>query len=398
MDASGYLRRQGWLGDGHSLDHTGKGIKKPLLVSKKVDVLGVGLNKHAAVSDQWWLRAYDQGLKDLGSGKTNLLGQVQRHGHKNGGLYGRFVKGEGAPGTIGTETPNSDLTPEESTAQPASASDSDTSASAGMGRDKRKRAADEGDEPARVYKKIKGPKNAKQLERAREHREAGVGKYGPNPTPKQLAHKMSKTEHRKMRAAERAAKAEQKASQAGSGPGSVAQKKSKKVKVIHGATPPGSRADVDIEQNKLDLYRATKRGMTLPDYRRALAAIEVVPPRPEKRVVSESKLREYTTRAKEKGISVDEYVQRREEKYAAKQAEKLSRLTAKTAPDTAAGTQGEAAAVPCTSLVETKSRAGDLTFVADTVGDVSLVKPSKKHKRGKKKKAGDAEKSAAGST
>ncbi|KAK3070997.1 hypothetical protein LTR53_009445 [Teratosphaeriaceae sp. CCFEE 6253] len=359
MDASGYLRRQGWLGDGHSLDHTGKGIKKPLLVSKKVDVLGVGLNKHAAVSDQWWLRAYDQGLKVLGSGKTNLLGQVQRHGHKNGGLYGRFVKGEGAPGTIGTETPNSDLTPEESAAQPASASDSDTSTGSDMGRDKRKRAADEGDEPARVYKKIKGPKNAKQLERAKEHREAGVG----------------------------------------NGPGSVAKKESKKVKVIDGATPPGSRADVEIEQNKLDLYRATKRGMTLPDYRRALSAGEVVPPRPEKRAVSESKLREYTTRAKEKGISVDEYVQRREEKHAAKQAEKLSRLTAKTAPDTAAGTQGETAAVPRTSLVGTKSRAGDLTFVADTVGDVSLVKPSKKHKRGnKKKKAGDAEKSAPGST
>ena len=40
MDASSYLKRHGWRGDGHSLDHTGRGIRKPLLVSKKVDVLG----------------------------------------------------------------------------------------------------------------------------------------------------------------------------------------------------------------------------------------------------------------------------------------------------------------------------------------------------------------------
>ncbi|TKA33185.1 hypothetical protein B0A50_00738 [Salinomyces thailandicus] len=105
MDSAGYLKRQGWQGDGHSLDKTGRGIKKPLLVSKKVDVLGVGLNKHAAVSDQWWLRAFDQGLKDLGSGKQSLLANVQKHGVNRGGLYGRFVKGDGMRGTIGSETP-----------------------------------------------------------------------------------------------------------------------------------------------------------------------------------------------------------------------------------------------------------------------------------------------------
>ncbi|KAK5113968.1 hypothetical protein LTR62_003091 [Meristemomyces frigidus] len=101
MDARAYLSSQGWLGDGHSLDQTGRGIKKPLLVSKKVDVLGIGLNKHQAVSDQWWLRAYDQGLKDFGSGKQSLLRQVQKHGVNRGGLYGRFVKGEGVAGTFG---------------------------------------------------------------------------------------------------------------------------------------------------------------------------------------------------------------------------------------------------------------------------------------------------------
>lgn len=101
MDASQYLKKHGWQGSGHSLDGYGRGLKKPLLVSKKVDVLGVGLNKHAAVSDQWWLRAYDQGLQTLGTGKESALAQAQKHGINRGGLYGRFVKGEGVPGTLG---------------------------------------------------------------------------------------------------------------------------------------------------------------------------------------------------------------------------------------------------------------------------------------------------------
>ena len=101
MDASAYLRNQGWRGDGHSLEHTNRGIKKPLLVSKKVDVLGVGLHKHAKVSDQWWLRAFDQGLKSIGTGQQTTLGQVQKHGINRGDLYGRFVKGENIPGSIG---------------------------------------------------------------------------------------------------------------------------------------------------------------------------------------------------------------------------------------------------------------------------------------------------------
>lgn len=115
MDARAYLHSQGWRGDGHSLDQTNQGLKKPLLVSKKVDVLGVGLNKHAAVSDQWWLRAFDEGLKNLGKGGNTLLGSVQKHGIKNGGLYGRFVKGDGVPGTIGQSsiesTPVGTVTP-----------------------------------------------------------------------------------------------------------------------------------------------------------------------------------------------------------------------------------------------------------------------------------------------
>lgn len=104
MDASAYLKRQGWRGHGHSLDHSDRGIKKPLLVSKKVDALGVGLNKHSTVSDQWWLRAFDQGLRNLGTGEESVLATVQKHGINRGGLYGRFVKGDRIAGSIG-QTP-----------------------------------------------------------------------------------------------------------------------------------------------------------------------------------------------------------------------------------------------------------------------------------------------------
>lgn len=100
MDTNAYLKRHGWRGDGHSLDTTNRGISRPLLVSKKVEMLGVGLNKHAAVSDQWWMRAFDEGLKNLGSGTKSTLANVREKGVHFGGLYGRFVKGETVKGTI----------------------------------------------------------------------------------------------------------------------------------------------------------------------------------------------------------------------------------------------------------------------------------------------------------
>ena len=103
MDAAGYLRKHGWRGSGHSLDVNNNGLKKPLLVTKKIDVLGIGINKHDVIAGQWWMKAFDSSLKDFGTGKKSLLGQVKEHGIKRGGLYGRFVQGEGIAATIGTE-------------------------------------------------------------------------------------------------------------------------------------------------------------------------------------------------------------------------------------------------------------------------------------------------------
>jgi nucleolar protein TMA23 len=47
------------------------------------------------------MRAFDEGLKSLGSGKDTALANVQKHGIHLGSLYSRFVKGEGVAGTIG---------------------------------------------------------------------------------------------------------------------------------------------------------------------------------------------------------------------------------------------------------------------------------------------------------
>jgi nucleolar protein TMA23 len=105
MDAAGLLKKQGWRGLGHSLDSNNKGLRKPLLVSKKIDVLGIGINKADVIQGQWWLKAFDSSLKDFGTGKKSILANVKEQGIKRGGLYGRFVQGEGVAGTIGVVDP-----------------------------------------------------------------------------------------------------------------------------------------------------------------------------------------------------------------------------------------------------------------------------------------------------
>jgi hypothetical protein len=108
MDAGALLKRQGWRGAGHSLDHQDRGIKKPLLISHKQDQLGLGKKKAAhTVDDQWWMRAFDESLQNIGTGQESTLSQVRKQGINRGGLYGFFVRGEGLEGTItDSSTPN----------------------------------------------------------------------------------------------------------------------------------------------------------------------------------------------------------------------------------------------------------------------------------------------------
>lgn len=121
MDAAAYLTNQGWRGDGHALHHSGRGITKPIHISKKANVLGVGKKQHDAHADQWWARAFDDTLKGLNTTKNEATGKVQGiafgsgaqalqmvgiGGAKwvgQGGLYSNFVRGESLSGTLTPE-------------------------------------------------------------------------------------------------------------------------------------------------------------------------------------------------------------------------------------------------------------------------------------------------------
>lgn len=192
MDTEAYLRKQGWRGSGHSLDSSNKGLKKPLLVSKKIDVLGIGINKHDVVADQWWMKALDSSLKDFGTGKKSLLGQVKEHGIKRGGLYGRFVQGEGVPGTMGKELLKSDV----STVVVAAADGG--LATVVVGDAKKKRKAEDGEERAKGKKQKTDEQNDKSARRAAKKAAKEVGQTdGETSTSESKTAKKSKAPKRK---------------------------------------------------------------------------------------------------------------------------------------------------------------------------------------------------------
>ncbi|KAJ4366203.1 hypothetical protein N0V83_007838 [Neocucurbitaria cava] len=132
MNADAYLRKQGWKGSGHSLDTTGRGIKKPLLITHKQDQMGLGKKKAAhTTDDQWWMRAFDQSLQSIGTGKESTLSQIRTQGINRGGLYGFFVKGEAIAGTIEDEsatTTDASIPASGASTPPTSASDTETPA------------------------------------------------------------------------------------------------------------------------------------------------------------------------------------------------------------------------------------------------------------------------------
>ncbi|KAL9113177.1 MAG: hypothetical protein Q9187_007661 [Circinaria calcarea] len=120
MDTSAYLSKQGWLGAGHSLHPTGRGITKPLLVSQKANVLGIGKKMHDAHADQWWARAFDSSLRSLevgmnevtedtgnvmagGFGALDMVKASEAKWAGKDGLYAGFVKGATLGGTLTPE-------------------------------------------------------------------------------------------------------------------------------------------------------------------------------------------------------------------------------------------------------------------------------------------------------
>ena len=101
MDASAYLTRHGWTGGG--LGYQQSGIKKPILASQKHGFKkGLGGKPLGGHSDQWWLGAFDAGLKNLGSNKPAAIPAPVLKGPAffKSELYRNFVKGEGLSGTL----------------------------------------------------------------------------------------------------------------------------------------------------------------------------------------------------------------------------------------------------------------------------------------------------------
>jgi hypothetical protein len=101
MDARKHLRGLGWQGEGHSLGKNGGGLKKPLLITHKTGLHGLGAkSQREKQADQWWLNAFDNALKDMGTGKESSLSKIKDNGAGRGGLYGYFVRGGGLEGTF----------------------------------------------------------------------------------------------------------------------------------------------------------------------------------------------------------------------------------------------------------------------------------------------------------
>ena len=133
MDPQAYLKRHGWLGLGHSLDPEGRGIPKPLLISRKENVLGIGTKKNDIFADQWWSRAFDSSLQNLEVNKIESTGTtvavkgdsiaslelLKAGAGKWIGLYSGFVRGQGLEGTISPEEKHSrNISPETNDPEP----------------------------------------------------------------------------------------------------------------------------------------------------------------------------------------------------------------------------------------------------------------------------------------
>ena len=186
MDPEAYLTNQGWRGYGHALHYSGRGIIKPLHLSQKANVFGVGKKQHDAHADQWWARAFDDTLKGFNTLKNEATAKVERvpvgsiaqtlpcpgiRGAKRigtGNLYSNFVRGESLSGT---------LMPEEK-GHPETQPQSEDYR-------KQKRGSSDADLPVPVQKGIESSKkNRRRRKKATAEYYKLVGCDAVNPDPK----------------------------------------------------------------------------------------------------------------------------------------------------------------------------------------------------------------------
>ena len=119
MNTSAYLIDHGWKGEGYTLQPSGRGLKKPLLTSRKKDAFGLGKAKYSPLRSQWWLSSFDKSLKDFdlqdkavvaeslatqaeAKNRKDATERIPNKYFNRAGLYGRFVSGDGLKGTLRT--------------------------------------------------------------------------------------------------------------------------------------------------------------------------------------------------------------------------------------------------------------------------------------------------------
>jgi nucleolar protein TMA23 len=157
MDAQAYLIKHGWSGPGNPLNpnkrpgaHSGLGLTRPLLVSRKANNHGVGKKTTKDPTNQWWLRGFEDALKGVGDDSFEA-NSARENNALTSELYRHFVRGEGLAGTLEGKDKKED--------------ESGTSTSTS----KSKRKREDGDEGDRKARKL--AKAARKVEKA-ERKEA----------------------------------------------------------------------------------------------------------------------------------------------------------------------------------------------------------------------------------
>ncbi|CAG8893726.1 unnamed protein product [Penicillium egyptiacum] len=157
MDAQAYLIKHGWSGPGNPLNpnrrpgaHSGLGLTRPLLVSRKANNHGVGKKTTKDPTNQWWLRGFEDALKGVGNDSFEA-NSARENNALTSELYRHFVRGEGLAGTL------------EGSEKKEHESGTSTSTS------KSKRKREDGDEGDRKARKV--AKAARKMEKA-ERKEA----------------------------------------------------------------------------------------------------------------------------------------------------------------------------------------------------------------------------------
>ncbi|OJD35461.1 dna-directed rna polymerase ii subunit rpb1 protein [Diplodia corticola] len=280
MDASALLAKQGWRGHGHGLGSTGHGIARPLLVSNKQDALGVG-KKKLQVADQWWMRAYDTGLKELGTGKQTALASIRQNGVNKGGLYGFFVRGEGLAGTLSDNNlPSEPLS--SSTSSPSDTSTPATTPDAESTPEPKKRKRADGEEGKRKRTKEGSVAQSKGKDKKKDRRSKLDSAATEDPKLLRRAAKKALRQKRALR--------ESGSKQAGSDGEDKAQKRGP-------ATPAGETTASNTGEEK-----------------RSREGKGTDAPREAGKASSEKKLKKYAAKAAEKGMTVEAFLAKKERK------------------------------------------------------------------------------------